>query len=167
MPINDSTGELKITLRTRMIEALNMIAKSARSRASWSTKIRNAIKVGQVKEQEGKIFGYIEVDRKIAPEARAFEYGSGLHARRGKKDYITIAPKNVPKLIFQGTNEWAGQTIVVPPMGGGVVHHPGVEARPFLVPAVQENRARIKEMLGKDFHQYISKAVRLSWSKNK
>ena len=145
MPINDSTGELNVTLRKRMIEALNMIARSARSRASWSTKIRSAIRVGEVKEQVGKVFGYIEVDKKIAPEARAFEYGSGLHAKRGAQAKYIIAPKNVPKMIFQGTNAWLGQTIVVPPMGGGVVHHPGVAPRPFLTPAIQENRAKIKE----------------------
>lgn len=165
MPINDTTGELTIGLRKRMIEALNMIARSARARASWSTKIRNAIKVGEVKEQPGKVFGYIEVDRSIAPEARAFEYGSGLRAKRGPQATYIIAPKNVPKLIFQGTNEWTGQTIVVPPMGGGVVHHPGVAPRPFLHPAVQENRKKIKAMLGAEFSQYISKAIRFAWSK--
>jgi hypothetical protein len=167
MPINDPIGDLNVGFRKRMIAVLNLVARSARSRAFWSTKIRKAIKVGQVKEQSGQVFGYIEVDRNIAPEARAFEYGSGLRAKRGERNYITIAPRNVPKLIFQGTNEWLGKTIVVPPMGGGVVHHPGVAPRPFLAPAVQDNRARIKEMLGEEFHQYVSKAIRFSWSKNK
>jgi hypothetical protein len=167
MPINDTVGDLYVGLRRRMVEALNLIARSARARASWSTKIRNAIRVGEVKEKAGTVFGYIEVDRTIAPEARAYEYGSGLRAKRGEKDYIIIAPKNVPKLIFQGTNEWTGQTIVVPPMGGGVVHHPGVAPRPFLTPAVQENKERIKQLLGEEFVQYVSKAIRFSWSKTR
>ena len=50
-------------------------------------------------------------------------------------------------------------------MGGGVVHHPGVAPRPFLHPAVQENRKKIKAMLGAEFSQYISKAIRFAWSK--
>ena len=163
MPIGDlGEGELFSGLHKRMIEALNLIARSARARASWSKKIRNAIKVGEVKEQSGKVFGYIEVDRSIAPEARAFEYGSGIHARRGPAVKYPIRPVNAQSLAFPGTNEWEGQTIITKQ-----VMHPGVEARPFLTPAVQDNKVRIKQMLGDEFVQYISKAIRFSWSKTK
>jgi hypothetical protein len=162
MPINDFAGELYSGLHKRMIEALNLIARSARARASWSTKIRNAIKVGEVKEQSGNVYGYIEVDRNIAPEARAFEYGSGVHAKRGPKVKYPILPVNAQALVFPGTHEWEGQTIITTK-----VMHPGVEARPFLTPAVQDNKARIKQLLGEEFHQYISKAIRFSWSKNR
>jgi hypothetical protein len=178
MPINDFAGELYSGLHKRMIEALNLIARSARARASWSTKIRNAIKVGEVKEQSGNVYGYIEVDRNIAPEARAFEYGSGVHAKRGPKVKYPILPKNSSKLVFIGTNGYGNESTAYnmntkEAMGGGnivitsKVMHPGVEARPFLTPAVQDNKARIKQLLGEEFHQYISKAIRFSWSKNR
>lgn len=165
MPINDFAGELYSNLHKRMIEALNMIARSARARASWSSKIRNAIKVGEVKEQSGEVFGYIEVDRTIAPEARAFEYGSGIHATRAGHHGVgkyPIRPVNATALVFPGTNAWEGQTIITKQ-----VMHPGVEARPFLTPAVQENREKIKQILGEEFAQYVSKAIRFSWSKNR
>jgi len=175
MPINDTTGELNTGLHKRMIEALNLVARSARVRASWSKKIRGAIKVGEVKEQDGEVFGYIEVGGtafnehgqpvNIAKMARAFEYGSGERARRkgphGIGKYI-ITPTNAPNLAFMGTNESAGHLVKTP-----IVHHPGVAPHPFLAPAVQENRAEIKQMMGEEFHQYVSKAIRVSWSGNR
>jgi hypothetical protein len=167
MPINSGLGELYSLLRVKMVEVLNLVATTARRNSSWSTKIRGAIRVGEVKEMGGVIAGYVEVPFSLAPEARAFEYGSGIHSKKGDKGYITIAPRNVPKLIFQGTNEWLGQTIVVPPMGGGVVRHPGVASRPFLTPAVEENQKRIRELLGSSIRQYIGTIIRTSWSKNK
>ena len=176
MPIGDIDGELKVGLRQRMVEALNLIARSARSRASWSIKIHNAIKVGEVKEVGGKVFGYIEVGGtalnehgqpvNVAEMARAFEYGSGLHATRGERGKYIITPKGYPSgkpnLVFEGTNEWEGQIIHTP-----LVHHPGVKPRPFLTPAVQANRQRIKQLMGEEFTQYVSKAIRFSWGKTK
>lgn len=177
MPIGDVLeGELKVGLRQRMTEALNLIARSARSRVVWSTKIRKAIKVGEVKEVGGKIFGYIEIGGtalnehgqpvNVAKMARAFEYGSGEHAKRGGTGKYIITPKGYssgkPNLVFEGTNEWAGQIILTP-----IVHHPGVSPRPFLTPAVQKNKERIKQMLGEEFTQYVSKAIRFSWSKTR
>lgn len=173
MPISDiGDGELYSNLRKRMIEALNLIARSARARVSWSKKIRSHIKVGEVKEQSGKVYGYIEIGGtdlnehgqpvNVAEMARAFEYGSGEHATRGNVGKYIILPKNVPNLAFMGTNEFAGHLVKTP-----VVMHPGVAPRPFLVPAVQENKERIKQMLGDEFAQYVSKAIRFSWSKSR
>jgi hypothetical protein len=172
MPINDFAGELYSGLHKRMIEALNLIARSARARVSWSSKIRGAIKVGEVKEQSGNVYGYIEIGGttvnehgqpvNIAEMARAYEYGSGEHARRGSRSKYVILPKNAPYLVFMGTNKFAGHLVETP-----IVHHPGVAPRPFLTPAVQDNKARIKQLLGEEFHQYISKAIRFSWSKNR
>jgi hypothetical protein len=167
MPINNGLGELYSTLRARMVEVLNLVATSARRNASWSAKIRGAIRVGEVKEQGGVIAGYVEVPLKLAPEARAFEYGSGIHSTKGAPEPYPILPRNGGSLVFPGTHQWEGQTIVVPPMGGGVVMHPGVAPRPFLTPAVQENRERIRELLGSNIRQYIGTVIRTSWSRTK
>jgi hypothetical protein len=168
MPIGDTgLGEFYSILRGRMVEILNLVATSARRNASWSTKIRSAIKVGEVKEQNGVIAGYVEVPLKLAPEARAFEYGSGIHSTKGAAEPYPIHPVNATALVFPGTHAWAGTTVVVPPMGGGVVMHPGVAPRPFLTPAVEENKEKIRELLGNDVRQYIGTIIRTAWSKNR
>jgi hypothetical protein len=168
MPIGDTNlGEFYSILRSRMVEVLNIVATSARRNASWSTKIRGAIRVGEVKEQGGIIAGYVEVPLKLAPEARAFEYGSGVHSTKRAPETYPILPRNGGSLVFQGTHQWEGQLVVVPPMGGGVVMHPGVAPRPFLHPAVEENKERIRELLGSNIRQYIGTVIRTSWSKTK
>jgi len=96
-------------------------------------------------------------EEKGSPFARAFEYGSGLRATRaetspkqeGSRGFIIIRPKNAPQLIFAGTNEWEGLTIRVPPMGGGVVHHPGVAPQPYLHPAIEAVRIKYKRLMRK------------------
>ncbi len=185
MPINDTTGEINIGLRARMVDVLNKVAQSAREKASWSTKISNAITVGEVKEQNGLIFGYIEVGGtatnehgqpvNVAHMARAFEYGSGIHARRKGHRGIgkyPITPHKIGGFLafdLPETWEYSGYERYLPD-GRAVfkeVMHPGVEARPFLHPAVQENREWIKQTLGTEFKQQVSKAIRFSWSKNR
>jgi hypothetical protein len=169
MPINNNNnlGALYSVLKAKMIEALNLVATSARRNAFWSTKIRSAIRVGEVKEQGGIVAGYVEVPLRSAPEARAFEYGSGIHSTKGVAETYPIRPVNATALVFPGTHEWAGKTIVVPPMGGGVVMHPGVEPRPFLTPAVEENQERIRALLGSSIRQYIGTIIMRSWSRTK
>lgn len=157
--------------RAIIIEAASLVADAARDKSSWSKRIPGAISVSEVREWKDGLGIYIKVDLNKAPEARAYEYGSGIHATHftasprqlGAGGFIEITPRNSPFLAFMGTHEWEGQLIVVPPMGGGIVHHPGVEARPFLKPATDENRARIREILGKAVRQSISNTIRESW----
>src|SRR5690349_21793830 len=49
---------------------------------------------------EGNYIIRITADRKIAPDARAWEFGSGIHARRGVKKKYTIKPKEKRILAF-------------------------------------------------------------------
>ena len=65
----------------------------------------------------------------------AFEWGSGIHRERGTPKKYTISANKAPFLIFEGTNQFAGQRIVIPS-----VDHPGVKARPFLEPAKRQTR---------------------------
>lgn len=156
--------EMRAEERAAIIEAADLVARSARSRAAWSSKIRNAISVSEVREWAQGLGIYIKVDLSVAPEARAFEFGSGIHATRATLSPQQIGPKGKilitgnPFLVFPGTHQWEGQTIVTP-----VVRHPGVEARPFLYPAVTENRARIREILGTRVRRSIHDTIRKSW----
>lgn len=60
-----------------------------------------------------------------APDARAWEYGSGLHATRGPVGKYPIDAKNVPDLVFfwANRNKW---------FVGPHVNHPGIVGRPYL-----------------------------------
>jgi hypothetical protein len=169
MPFSDIT--MRANERAVIVEAANLIARSARARVAWSTKIRNAISISEVVEWQSGLGIYVKVDLSQAPEARAFEYGSGLRATRqtpsprqeGAGGFIIIAPRNAQSLVFPGTHAWQGMTIQVPPMGGGVVHHPGVSSRPYIKPATDENRPRIREILRKAVRTSVSQTIRTSW----
>jgi hypothetical protein len=150
--------DLRAEERGVIIEAANLVARSARARAQWSTKIRNAISVSEVREWQNGLGIYVKVDLSKAPEARAFEYGSGIHATRGPVGTYEIRPRNSDALVFPGTHQWAGQTIVT-----SLVHHPGVAPRPYLSPAVTENRQRIRSILGKAVRTSVSRTIRESW----
>jgi hypothetical protein len=158
--------DLRAEERAVILQAANLIARSARSRAQWSKEIRNAISISEVTEWQSGLGIYIKVDLSTAPMARAFEYGSGRHATRseqsprqeGAMGYIEITPKNAKALSFPGTHEWEGQTIVTQ-----LVHHPGVAPRPYLAPAVSENRQRILDILRPAVKTSISRTIRNAW----
>jgi hypothetical protein len=162
MPSSDV--EVRASERGVIIEAANLVARSARARAGWSKEIRNAISVSEVREWQDGLGIYVRVDLSIAPMARAFEYGSGIHATRDTMSPQQIGPRGKilimgnPLLSFPGTNEFKGQTIITP-----VVRHPGVAPRPFLAPAIQENRDRIRKILSQAVRTSISKTIRESW----
>lgn len=162
MPSSDI--DMRAEERAAIIEAANLVAEKARENAAWSTTIPGAISVSEVKEWQGGLGIYVRVDLSKAPEARAFEFGSGIHST-----HATLSPQQIgaggkilimgnPLLVFPGTHEWEGQTIVTP-----VVRHPGVEARPFLYPAVQENRERIRQIFGTAVRRSIHDTIRKSW----
>lgn len=116
------------------------IAKSARAFAKGKGKggrVARAIKIGIPKVTQNQIQINIELDAGIAPEAPAFEWGSGIHATKRVKGYVIIAPKNYPTLQFEGTNKFAGQIIRTK-----VVAHPGIRPQPFIEKAKMNTRQR-------------------------
>lgn len=135
-----------------ILRAVNRIVQSARSiaaqkRAGNSSK---AIKLSRISEAKQTISVSIILDTKRAPEAPAFEWGSGLHSTKGNPHFIEINARNVPNLIFQGTNEWEGQLIRVPQ-----VNHPGVKPRPFIKPAVEKHRAALKQAVREEVNKNL------------
>lgn len=138
---------------------LSKVAQEAKRNApnTKGDRISRAISVIPARSKDGIVYGSIIVDLNIAPEARAYEYGSGIHGKTGEK--YPIAPKNAPMMIFW----WK------PPMGditGGSlpwlftidgsegligfrypISHPGVEAKPYLRPALIKHLESIRGRL--------------------
>jgi hypothetical protein len=75
------------------------------------------------------------VDLSLTEVAMAFEYGSNPHP---------INARNKPLLVFEGTNQWAGQIISIES-----VKHPGFKKRPFLKPAKENTRKQNLEDIRK------------------
>jgi hypothetical protein len=86
------------------------------------------------------------------PAVAAFEYGSGIHATRGKKGLYPIKAKNKSELHFFWENRGKWFMGYELPFG-----HPGVEARPFMKPTLQENQEEFKKILGQAFRVEIMK----------
>lgn len=141
------------------------MVEDARENASWSDRIPEAITLGNVtKDEDGTARITVTVDLKKAPHALAFEYGSGVHGESGKT--YRIEPKNATALKFP-ESKWPQ---FEPPMIPGkkmvglfgnifvlrYVDHPGVEARPFLTPAIASARRNARSF----FFGIISKAYR-------
>ena len=142
--------------------------KAAVEQRAPTARIATAIKTAIEVEGETRIKIAVGVDLDKAPEGRAFEYGSGIHSTRktpsprqeGSGGKYQITPKNAPALVFMGTHEWVGQVIIVPPMGGGVVHHPGVAPKPYLKPGIQSAREYMKKRIREEFKKEIRLQVR-------
>ena len=129
-----------------LVRIADRIAKSARGFArQHSTRIPKAIKVSRVTATQATATISITIDTSIAPQAMAFERGADPHQ---------IFAKNANNLVFPGTNEYEGQTIVTPK-----VNHPGIKPRPFMQPAKdrhrQQNLADLREAVGKNMRLQI------------
>jgi len=112
---------------------------------------------------DGEFIIRITADRKIAPDARAQEFGSGLHARRGVKRKYPIIPKNRKFLAFNWEVANAQpENFKFLPDGRvmlGSVQHPGIEAandgKGYIAPAMRELRKRAKQELSEDIRSAI------------
>lgn len=128
-----------------LVGIANRIARSARqfARRTKSSRIPKAIKVGNVNATQQTVSISIILDTNVAPQAMVFERGARPHG---------IDARNVPNLIFEGTNAFAGQLIITPH-----VNHPGMAARPFLQPAKDSTKERNKQ----DIREAVGRNLRL------
>jgi hypothetical protein len=115
----------------------------------------------------------ITADRKIAPDARAQEFGSGLHARRGVKKKYPILPKNRRVLAFHWEVANANpENFNFLPDGRvtlGSVQHPGIEAanggKGYIAPAMKELRKKARQELSEDIRSAIVGDLRESFGR--
>ena len=148
--------------RSVIIQIADMIANVARSNASWSSTIPRSTTVSEATELPTGMAISINVNLKpgYAPSARAFEFGSGIHATRGTAGKYDITPINAPELVFMGTHDFAGKMIHTQ-----IVHHPGVAPRPFLSTAVEYNRTAALDLLREAVGSSIRMTIQEAWRK--
>lgn len=101
----------------------------------------------------------IIVDLNAAPEARAYEYGSGEHARRGNAQRYPIVGN--PILTFYW--ERLGKTVNL-----GQVMHPGVASKPspergYIATAIQETKADMNGRIQKEFGSLVSESISVAF----
>ena len=139
-------------------EAGSQILSKAQVNASWSKEIPKAISLGTAevipRGYEIKIILNAKSrDEGGVPQAAAFEFGSGVHATVGTAKTYVIKPKNAnylyfpwnPKDVMKALNSrkvhdyWDDAGLWV----FKYVDHPGVAARPFIRPAIEEVKPAI------------------------
>jgi len=138
------------------------IVQKAKQNASWSTRIPNAIRLGTVNQvspgrYEIEIIIDASGDRENgAPHAAAFEYGSGERGESGQKYIITPDKADLlafdwqPDFVPWGSPKFFGAILESKDSTEGryffhLVEHPGVDARPYLEPALEAQREKFFE----------------------
>jgi len=151
------TGRFSKSISPSMLVEFNRLLEkiAAEARKNAPTKrIKQNIKINKAGvSQVGNnlvLTGSVKVDLKAAPEARAYEYGSGIHATHGVVGTYPIRAKNVSNLHFwwERKDKW---------FFGPVVDHPGVEAQPYLRPALKEHKKELEI-----FAKYMAKDMIIS-----
>lgn len=92
------------------------------------------------------------------PAAAAYEFGSGIHATKGSAGKYPIVPKNRQFLAFLWPKVDGDPSFRRLPDGRVLlthVEHPGVEAKPYLMPTHEENKAEFRKILGRGFKAEI------------
>lgn len=96
-----------------------------------------------------------------APAAGAYEWGSGIHATKGKKEKYRIPKLGGGSFVAFPAERWPGHWL--PPGQTSFVftsvQHPGVKARPYIAPTIEENKAEYRQILGQEFKAEILRGV--------
>jgi hypothetical protein len=147
-------AELVVIDDATMLKCANVFRK-ALMRVAPTQRIKRGVVIDTVKGRGNSKFISVRIR---APEARAFEYGSGLHATKGPKQKYIIRPRRKKALYFYW--EKIGQTFV-----GQKVMHPGIEARPFIAQARAEARTEIRKLLKENGVKNIRTYLRVELGK--
>ena len=150
----------------RMAERVAEDAKSNAVKNNLPDVVIDAIEVGKVISSGNGTFSVaIRVDTDKAKMAAAYEFGSGIHATRGEKGKYKIQAGELGYLAFPITR-WPNYTpppnVKIAVFPGAIskkdyVMHPGVEARPYLTPALKSNvqitKLQLKQAFGEAFRE--------------
>lgn len=171
------TERLASNLRRRAQAWAGQLTSLAKSFAP--SHIEPAISSHVEDKSEGEYIIRITADRKIAPDARAWEFGSGLHARRGVKKKYIIKPKEKKILAFYWDVATESEMehgrpgkFMFAPDGRVMFHsvqHPGIQAanggKGYIAPAMIELRKRGKKELSEDIRAAIVGDLRESFGR--
>ncbi len=169
------TQAINSFLHKELTNLASDIVEKAKENANWSSKIPAAFSIGSVIQlPDGKMAIDIIVDLKIAPEAAAFEYGSGIHRKQGASTY------RIPKEGYGLAFFWdkVDEESPTGPKFKGIlpdgralfsyVDHPGVAARPYLHPAIEIVMKSVRERIAKSFvNGYVSSIANVTYIKVK
>jgi len=153
----------------------DIIVQEAKKNASWSSRIPDAIRLGEAKQlgngrYEIEIILDISGDRETgAPHAAAFEYGSGEKGKSGQKYIITpdkadlLAFNWQPDFVPWGSPKFFGAILESRDSTAGryffnLVEHPGVEARPFLEPAIESKKDGFRQAVASKILDIIAES---------
>lgn len=167
-------SKLQIALKNRARSWAGQLTTLAKAYAP--NHVKSAISSKVEDKAEGTYIIRITADRKIAPDARAQEFGSGLRARRGAKRKYTIRPKPGNKVLafpWEIANAQPENFSFLP--DGRVmlpsVQHPGIQAanggKGYIAPAMNELRKRGKAALSKDVKEAILGDLRTSFGRKR
>ena len=167
MPIS---SDAMIALRKGLVAAASLLAEKAKAKADSKNvpEVSKNMKVGKVETKGSGALGItisIGMKKGEAEAAAAYEFGSGLHGKEGKK-YPIVPRKSGGFLVFP-KERWPGYA--PPPDAPNMfffskVMHPGVEARPYMKPAIEENKEEMKRLIGEFFTiDVVHKAIREAW----
>lgn len=159
------------TLKARATAWAGELTTLARSFAP--NHVQPAISSHVEEKNEGEFIIRITADRRIAPDARAQEFGSGLHAKRGLKAKYPILPKNGKMLAFHWEIADANpERFSFLPDGRVIlpsVQHPGIEAandgQGYIAPAMKELKKRAKAQLNLEVKNAILGDLRESFGR--
>lgn len=164
---------LQGNLKRRVAAWAGQLTKLAKSLAP--SHVRPAISSKTEQKGDGTFIIRITADRKIAPDARAWEFGSGLHARRGKKAKYPILPKTKKLLAFHWDVADANpERFSFLPDGRVLlasVQHPGIQAANdgigYILPAVHELKRRARAELSDDIRKAILGDIREAFGRKR
>lgn len=142
---------VKIVKISDITQFANTLARSIRANLKWSKKLRGQVKMGRgvtngdttsiaVTIAEGNI--------DLAGMARAFAFGSGIHASRGRRGKYLISPKNKKALWFPypSPKVLPGTVTFIKDGQFGIttkyVMHPGVESKDYIRKSVEATLAK-------------------------
>lgn len=164
-------SKLSNNLRRRVSAWAGQLTTLARAYAP--DHVRPAISSRTEAKEDGTYIIRVTASRKIAPDARAQEYGSGLRARRGAKQKYPILPRKGKYLAFHW--EVANQNpdrfsflddgrVILPK-----VMHPGIKAandgKGYIGPAMKDLRKRARRELDLDIRSAIMGDLRASFGR--
>lgn len=123
-----------------------------------SKRIKDATSIGSpvVKGDGGYIDVTIDLSKDAAPMAAAFEYGSGIHGKEGKTYPITHREAGRALQIPRGRWEKFSPPPDRDPLYFMKVDHPGVKARPYIRPTINDYRKEIAKLIGREFIESIT-----------
>jgi len=123
----NGSNPLKFTIDDPiLLSFINEIVEDIRANAPTQA-IRKSVKMGRVVKKGDGTSVTITIS---APEAGAYEYGSGIHKTKGTPAKYAIRPRNARLLSFW----WAREDVR---FVGKLVMHPGVAPRPYVDPALE------------------------------